>query len=115
MNIIRAERVSDPLGFCERRSHHRALPETSSVRDYGIDTCLQAVPRIYTITTAMSGGSSWRDTRLSDQRTAMRGLSGRYDLHTMGVYHGVEALSDVKLIWLEGPLQGQRRQGHLGS
>lgn len=32
-----------------------------------------------------------------------------------GVRHAVEAVSDVKLIWLEGPLQGEGRSGHLGS
>ncbi len=117
MNIIRAERVRDPPGFLrEKISPVGALPEASSIRDYGIDTLpagsasdlhYHDCDEWWII---LEGHALVRSKERDDEA-----FPGDMIFTPMGAYHAVEALSDVKLIWLEGPLQGQRRQGHLGS
>ena len=39
--------------------------------------------------------------------------SGDMVFTPMGEFHKIEALTMVKIVWFEGPLQGQKRKGHL--
>jgi mannose-6-phosphate isomerase-like protein (cupin superfamily) len=117
MNIIRAEKVSDTPAFLrEKISPTGPLPEGSLIRDYGIDT----------LRAGHGSDLHYHDcdewwvileghARISWGEQVDEAFPGDMIFTPKGVRHAVEAVADMKLIWLEGPLQGKRRSGHLRS
>lgn len=115
MPIIRSKEVFPPPSIVTKKiSPSEPMPDDSLIRDYGVDT-LRAGQEcdlhyhdceewwvIVNGSAKIICGSEEGEAKAGDMIFTR-----------MGEEHKISAITDTTLVWLEGPLKGNRRPGHL--
>jgi mannose-6-phosphate isomerase-like protein (cupin superfamily) len=90
------------------------IPESSVIRDYGVDT----------LAPGASSDMHFHDcdewwiiadgiARVFSSDGEIQVGPGDMVFTPCGQSHKIEAVTMLKVVWFEGPLQGQKRKGHL--
>ena len=90
------------------------IPESSHIRDYGVDT----LPQGASTDLHFHDCDEW--WIIADGIARVFGPDGEIQIGPgdmvftpAGESHKIEAMTMVKVVWFEGPLKGQKRKGHL--
>jgi mannose-6-phosphate isomerase-like protein (cupin superfamily) len=90
------------------------IPESSWIRDYGVDTLAPGASSDF----HFHDCDEWwiiadGIARVFSSTGELQVGPGDMVFTPIGESHKIEAVTLVKVIWFEGPLQGQKRKGHL--
>jgi uncharacterized RmlC-like cupin family protein len=90
------------------------IPESSCICDYGVDTLAQGASSDF----HFHDCDEWwiivdGIARVFSADREIQVGPGDMVFTPIGESHKIEALTMVKVVWFEGPLQGQKRKGHL--
>lgn len=112
---IQAKQHQNPPSFLTLKlAPIEDIPEDSWIRDYGVDTL---APEASSDFHFHDCDEWWIITEgiarvFSDSGEIQVG-PGDMVFTPAGESHRIEAMTMVKVVWFEGPLQGQKRKGHL--
>jgi mannose-6-phosphate isomerase-like protein (cupin superfamily) len=115
MNHIQAKQHTSPPEFLTVKiAPIDPIPESSFIRDYGLDTL---APGASSDLHFHDCDEWWIITegiaRLFHSDEKIQVGPGDMVFTPAGESHKIEAVTLVKVVWFEGPLQGQKRKGHL--
>lgn len=115
MAIIHSKEIIPPPSFLAHKlSPVDNMPEDSFIRDYGVDT-LKAGEECdlhYHDCDEWWVIISGRAKVICGEEKKEAG-AGDMVFTKMGEMHQIKAIEDTTLVWLEGPLSGKKRRGHL--
>jgi mannose-6-phosphate isomerase-like protein (cupin superfamily) len=115
MPHIQAKEHNNPPAFVTKKlSPIDPLPDSSSIREYGVDTLAAGAATDY----HYHDCDEWwifieGFANVTESGRTYRVGPGDMVYTPTGQEHKIEALTQLKITWFEGPLQGKQRKGHL--
>lgn len=114
IHIQAKQHENPPLYLTVKRSPIETIPNDSYIQDYGVDTYAPGASSDF----HFHDCDAW--WIIVDGIARVLSAEGEIQVGPAdmvytpkGESHRIEAITMVTLVWLEGPLRGQKRKGHL--